>query len=314
MNEILHKVKTKVKKITSNQKIIVLAILVILGIFCFYKRNTIPKNQINNTTKIETADSDIPASEYIPSEASSGTDERLNDAAILGITAVSPNKGFETGLKEYTRLNWRTNKIEEKKERISIDVAYPHFLGGTTVTKLNEYIENYIQNIIQVDRKKLKDAVGNDPDSFESTLDLSVVYRLIGVKNGIVSLEMVATDFTGGGNGNHDTPIIINWDLKKNALVKTSELFCSKDYLSTIKPLTRDALLVDIKKNPNVEVDFDKAKPVIEDGTSDSSNYEDIMPYKNGVIIVFSPYTILSGVFGILRVYIPDVGNTLCLP
>lgn len=296
------------KKITKNQKIIALAILVTLGIFCFYKWSSVSKNQTN-----EKANVDVPASEYMPDWASSRSERTLNDDVLLGITPVSPDKGFETGLKEYPVLTWRTNKIVEKKERISIDVDYPHFLGGEKVTKLNGYIESYIQKTIQEDRNVLKDAVQYDPDSFESTLDLSIVYRVIGVVNGVASLEMVQTDFTGGGNGNHDTPVIINWDLKKNVLLKTSELFCSKEYLSTIKPLARDRLLINIKSNPNVEVDFKGAKPVIEDRTVDSSNYENIMPYKNGVIVVFSPYTILSGVFGILRVYVPDVGNLLCL-
>lgn len=188
------------------------------------------------------------------------------------------------------------------------------FFGGDTVTKLNEYVESHIQKTIQDDRDELKDAVSNEPDSYLSSLDLSIVYRLIGVTNGIVSFEMVDTDYTGGGNGNHDTPILVNWDLKKDTLLNTSDLFCSPDYLSVIKPLVRDKLLIDIKKNPNVEVDFPVAKPVIEKETMDSSNYGDMMPYKNGVIVVFSPYTILSGVFGILRVYIPDVSNILCLP
>jgi hypothetical protein len=321
------------KNITKNQKIIVVGILAILGLFCFYKWSDALKNHtsdtttpktsastmtasvaLNDSTDIANDDSDEPASEYIPTTSSSLSKYTINDNALLGLTAVSPDKGFKTGIKEYPILTWKTNNIVEKKGRIYIDVEYPHFFGGGNVTKLNEYVESYVQKTIQDDRDELRDAVSNDPDSYLSSLDLSMVYRLIGATSGIVSLEMVKTDYTGGGNGNHDTPVIINWDLKKNTLLKTSDLFCSLDYLSTIMPLARDRLLVDIKNNPNVEVDFEMAKPIIEEKTMDSSNYEDIIPYKNGIIVVFSPYTILSGVFGILRVYIPDVSNILCLP
>ncbi len=300
------------KNITNNQKVIVIIVLIILGIFCLYKWSNVSKNKADENVKV--TDVDAPVSEDI-SDASSDMQFELNDDAILGITPVSPDKGFVTGLKEYPLLTWRINKIVEKTKQTNINVKYPYFLGGEKVTKLNGYVESYIQKTIKMDRKELKDIINAGPNSDRfSSLDLSVGYRVIGVINGIVSLEMVNIDFTGGGNGNHSMPVIINWDLKKDRLLKTNELFCSKDYLSMIKPLARDRLLVDIKNNPNVEVDFLKAKSTIEEGTMDSSNYEDIMPYKNGVIVVFPPYSILSGIFGILRVYIPDTNNLLCLP
>ncbi|MDO8183422.1 MAG: DUF3298 domain-containing protein [bacterium] len=237
-----------------------------------------------------------------------GSNYTVDDDIISAIVPVSPEKGYATGLKDYPLLTWNNNRLLEKEERTTINVEYPHFIGGSNVTNLNKYIDDYVQNTIQDDRNKLRDIVNDYPDSFESTLDLSIRYHLIGVVNGVVSIEIVTTDFTGGGNGNHNRPIIINWDLKTDALLKTSQLFCSKDYLSVIKPLVRERLLLNAKNSPNV--DFAVAKSEIEDRTNDPSNFEDnITLYKDGIIVIFPPYSILSGVFGIIKVYVPDLGN-----
>ena len=271
---------------------------------------------LDSTTEDTSTSSSVDnnVSEYIPSWAESYSSHyKIKDDVVGDIVPVSPEKGYATGLKDYPVLTWNNNRIFEKKERISINVEYPHFLGGIQVARLNKYIEIIIQKTIQDDRDELSSMVKDSPDSFESTLDLHIGYHVIGVKNGVVSIEMVITDFTGGGNGNHDWPIVINWDLKTDNLLKTSDLFCSKDYLSIIKPLFAERLLADGKNSP--DLDFGVAKPIIETGAEDSSNYEDIMLYKDGIIVVLPPYSILSGAFGIIRVYIPDSSSNhfLCV-
>lgn len=134
------------KNITKNQKIVVVGILAVLGIFCFYKWSDVLNNPtsdtatstpitsvmagsvpLNNSTDTVDDDTDEPASEYIPSTSSSLSPYTLNDNVLLGLTTVSPNKGFKTGIKEYPVLTWKTNKIIEKKGRIYINVEYPHF-------------------------------------------------------------------------------------------------------------------------------------------------------------------------------------------
>lgn len=236
----------------------------------------------------------------------------FGDDSILGIIPVSPEEGFKTGLTQYPLLTWETSKIVEDTIGVHINMEYPHFLGGTNVVKLNEYIENYLQNIVEKDRKKLEIIRSNNawivrdyPDSYEVSISLGALYRLIGVTNGIVSLEIVITDFTGGGNGNHDDPVTINWDLKSNRLLTADELFCSKNYIELLTPLVRAQLI----KQLGTEL-------WVSDGTTPESDWRHFLVKNDGSIAVFPPYQVSSGNSGIVRAFVPSssVPNLLCLP
>lgn len=267
---------------------------------------------ISFKAEVTDLDSDlyIPVSEYIPVDATYATKRTLHDNAILGIISVSPEKGFETGIARYPVLTWETFKIIENKGRINIDIEYPHFLDNKNrdnVAKLNQYIETLIQTTVENDRKDLERTVLDDPDSFESTLALSAVYRLVGVTNGIVSLEMVITDFTGGGNGNHDEPVTINWDLKSDKLLTADMVFCSENYAESLLPFVQNQLFKRLFPH-NILINDWK--------TPEKYDWEYFLLKKDGIIAVFPPYDVSSGADGIVRMLIPSpsIQSLLCLP
>ena len=272
------------------------------------------KTIIDNLMATDTpATSTTTDSQYIPDTSSSFIKNYFDDASRLGIVSVSPKVGFNTGIAKYPTLTWQTEYISKEASLINIDVEYPRFTSGDTLTDfaLNQYIESIIAGIIKDDQTrlgdqtKLKKLVALAPnDEFESSLDLSIRYRVLGVTNGIISLEMVATDFTGGGNGDHDYPYTINWDLKSNRLLNPSDIFCSSDYIHQLIPLVNKQLV-------SILPDY------WQDGTSDKSdNWQHFLLHKDGVIAVFPPYQVSSGASGIVRVFISDSKslNLLCLP
>lgn len=265
------------------------------------------------------ADSYIPVSEYIPSDSSSFSDYIFSDGAALDITPSTPDKGIETEFAAFPLLTWQKYKYIENKGRVSINVDYPHFLGnknGDKVAKLNTYIENYVKKAIDDDRKLLADIIRKDPDTFEGTLDLSILYRLIGVTNGIVSIEMAVTDYTGGGNGNHSEPVTINWDLKSNRLLAVDDLFCSKNYIESLVPVVRKEIISVFENSPGILVDGVTVSWINEGTTPEKDNWKHFLIKKDGVIVVFPPYQVTSGSGGIVRVFIPNtsVPGLLCLP
>ncbi|MEI6346054.1 MAG: DUF4163 domain-containing protein [bacterium] len=266
--------------------------------------------------------STILASEYTPSDADTFAEYLFDDNDILGLLSKSPSVGYKTGFPRLSTLTWEDRVFFEKKPRISIDIHYPRFIGGTFVEKLNEHIDTKIKGFVDEDKIKLAEYVKNDPESFGSTLDLVIKYRMIGVQNGVVSLELGVTDFTGGGNGNHDTPYVINWDLKSDRLLTDRQLFCSKDYVSIIAPIARKQILERIPKDfsPELFDDVGTYNIVIEQikiGTEPlSDNFDNLLPYNGGLIVVFAPYQVHSGASGIVRTYIPEnkLPNIICLP
>ena len=252
-------------------------------------------------------------------------EDSISDKYIFNLNIVPslPNVGFPTGLKQYPILTWQEKTISSEKNLEHIDVKYPEFIGGSTVKKLNGHIYLLIEAIISQDRQESAQTIKDNPDAypFEKSVSLDARYNVIGVDNGIVSVELVTTDFTGGGNGNHDEPYPINWDLKSDRLLSPSDIFCSKNWISTLMPMARKVLLQYYNQTPNViqPIDSDTIR-WINDGTSadngDSSNWQNFLLSKGGLIVAFPPYQIFSGVFGITRIYIPDSATPhfLCLP
>jgi hypothetical protein len=273
------------------------------------------QNAINNTTETPTP----PVSKYIPTGSSINTQD-VFDYSNLGVVKVAPEIGFKTGIKEYPLLKWKTETIKEKSSIADIDIQYPQFIGSNTKS-LNKYISDIILGQVAKDKNPVKEAVAENPDyipDLESIANLSSRYRIIGVSNGIVSLELVITDFTGGGNGNHDIPTVINWDLKTDRLLQPEELFCSKNYLSILSPIVREVLIKNYSLSPDVEQPISAdTMNWIQDGTAPNADkLNNFLISPKGLIVVFPPYQVFSGSEGVVHVLIPSsyISNLLCLP
>ncbi len=232
-----------------------------------------------------------------------------NLQSLTIIDNVSPSVGYKTSLDNLPVLKWQNKRIKEENEHDDIDVNYPQFLGGTMVNSLNEYIANIVKSIIE-DSREESEIIANDPNEVGYGVLVSSDYRVAGVQNGIISLELVVTNFTDRGNGNHDWPYTINWDLKSNRLLSVDDLFCNKDYIARIAPLFRSQIIADAKLNGHVLLG-------IESGPNNNlENWEYFLLYKDGLISVFPAYQISSGSDGIIRTFIHDSKEDpfLCLP
>ena len=227
----------------------------------------------------------------------------------INLTSFSPEEGIKTGLTQYPLLTWETHQIDGSNERESIKATYPHFLGSSRFYNLNKYIDTLIQDIIEKDREIVKDILKKYPNdqSYESMVLLSSTYRLIDITNGIVSLELITTDFTGGGNGNHNESITINWDLKSDKLLTADQIFCSENYEKSLLRLVQKGVFKTLYPSSIWAEKW---------STPEKYNWENFLLKNDGIIAVFQPYSVASGAFGIIRMLIPntEIPNVLCLP
>lgn len=302
------------KKYIKYLYIIIPVAILIAGFFYFFSNKT-EKNILVDESARKVAETNIVQTD---TETTSPTNEYISsDVYIFGlnIPPSSPAIGFPTGLKQYPRLTWEEKNIESNSNAKSenIEVHYPQFIGGSIVKKLNEYIYSLIESTISKDQKMVVPGA----DSIENSVQLSAKYNVVGVDNGIVSVEVVMTDFTGGGNGNHNVSYPINWDLKSDRLLIPDDIFCSKNWISTLMPMARKMLLQYYDQNLGIPNLPDDLIEWINRGTSsDPSNWKNLLLSKRGLIVVFEPYQVSSGSSGIIRIYIPDSVSPpfLCLP
>ncbi|GEM_PF-3527328 len=237
---------------------------------------------------------------------------------VLATTDKSIKGSYNTGLPQHPKLSWYDATIKQEEPNVDIDVNYPQFVGDEIVTQLNQYIGNTLTKLIEEDMARMKDLIASAPDDFGSHVYLTTSYKVMGVIKGVVSIEIVAIDFTGGGNGNHSYPITINWDLKSNRLLKNTELFCSKDYISTLMPLVRKQILKDFSSSDHIQqpLSGDIIEGVNYGTENESDNWEHFLLTKDGLMAVFPPYQVTSGAEGIVRAFVPytDIPNLVCLP
>lgn len=301
--------------------------IILLGALVLIKKdfNSSPDNSvlISNTAFSSPIPSPSPSQSSTPRSVSDWETaipfaEEISDyESLLGIRPVPPSVGFKTGLASYPTLTWTTKTIKESSSATdtSINMEYPEFVGGAPVLKLNQYIANAIQERVSADRESQK---GGDPQDFQSNLlDVASRYRVIGVQNGIVSMEIVIADYTGGGAGNHTRPIVINWDLKSNSLLNASEFFCSGDYKDILVPIIRRHLIAGFEKMFNYHPLPDDMIQWVNEGTTNSGVNQEYFLFRNdGLIVVIPPYQVMSGNSGISRTFIPakEIPSMICLP
>ena len=248
-------------------------------------------------------------------------DSRFRVGSGFDFVSSAPMAGLKTGLSEYPRLTWEDHLIhgdDGKDGQISIDMHYPKFIGGAAVGKLNGYVYSAVEGFIKDDEARFAEIRREDRGDYSGFAGLSLGggYRVVAVDKGIVSIEMVVTDFTGGGNGNHDEPYVINWDLKSDRPLKPSELFCSADYISRLMPIVRKRIVEDFKKDPDKLANDEIISGIEAGAENNSENWQYVMPYKGGVVVVFPPYTVTSGAAGIVRAFVPasEIPGVMCLP
>lgn len=234
--------------------------------------------------------------------------------------------GIDTGDTTTPHLTWDTVSIKESGKLPSgsdknVDIEYPKFNGDASVAKLNEYISTLVLTKLNEDRayvakKKIPvyyvDGNPNAPfQAFsEGTLDLGIRYVVTGGQNGVVSIELMFVSYAGGGNGDHEDPSTINWDLRANKPLAPADLFCSPKYVSLLRPLAREQLIADYgKPDDNTQYWVDS----VTRGVQDPDLWNNFLLSKDGLIIVFPPYALGPGVYTV-QLNEKNLKNILCVP
>lgn len=228
----------------------------------------------------------------------------------------------------FGNLRWWTKQIDEKDLHANIYIAYPQFIGGPEVENLNSYIRTLFSKLVADNKKEVQgwvadkeskfwnDACGQEPVDgtiWPCSAQLKSKYTIKSIFNDIVSIELTIYENTGGGNGNHEYPTIINWDLKSDRLLKIEDLFCSNNFVSILSPLVYESILSQFK---NPESLGEKFIGDLREEVSNSEVYSNISISRNGINIIYGPYTVLGGAVGIIRAPIPysSIPGVVCLP
>jgi len=249
----------------------------------------------------------------------------------IPVSFYNTNKKLFDGLSKsnkYVSLKWKTETIKENNNYADIKLEYPVFIGGSEVDGLNKYIKDIIDKNLSSDKQMvaewLKDekmgigigggeltdpfCVGAEEYHIYCSVNLYSNFEINSIINDIVSLELVITDYTGGGNGNHSNSITINYDLKSNKELRVNELFCNSDYANELFKLAE----IDL---PN-QYSYLEAGAIFDSGTPKADKFKDILLNELGFVLVFQPYDITPGAAGIPKVFIPysSANNLICLP
>ena len=244
------------------------------------------------------------------------------ETSVIKIEKVN-TPGFSLA-NHFPSLKYKTIAIEEYNNHARIDIKYPQFIGGEEVKNLNKYVQDFVLGQLSQDRERIQRLIkeGNrsencdnsvDRYQYECSVNLTFVYRVASMINDIISIEIISTDYTGGGNGNHDEVTAINWDLKSDRFLTAQDLFCKTNYPAVLSPLAYQAVINQFENPWSLN---QESLDWIRNGIASSENYTDILLGYKGITIIFQSYTVLSGAAGVVKVPLPYslVRDTLCLP
>jgi len=218
----------------------------------------------------------------------------------------------------YKDVKWETKIIKEDNAHADINVEYPEFKGFYSANRLNKIITDIVLGTLENDRSMVNDWMkNNDPKNnyepcggesdyyYECSVNLYSSFKVKSIINDIISIEIILTDYTGGGNGNHSYPKTIIYDLKNGKQLFVDDIFCGNDYLKKVKDVLRANLI-----NGSV---FDNSLGYLTDEVLLSylreASFNDF-----GLTLSFSPYIFTPGAYGIYDIFVPYsiLGDNLC--
>jgi len=218
----------------------------------------------------------------------------------------------------YKDIKWETKTIKEYNDHADVSLEYPEFKGFYSANSLNKIISDIVLDTLENDRSMVSDWMKNkDPKNnyepcggesdyyYECSVNLYSSFKVKSIINDIISIEIILTDYTGGGNGNHSYPKTIIYDLKNGKQLFVDDIFCGNDYLKKVREVLRANLI-----NGSV---FDNSLGYLTDEVLLSylreASFNDF-----GLTLSFSPYIFTPGAYGIYDMFIPYtvLENNLC--
>lgn len=226
----------------------------------------------------------------------------------IEIASSTPWPNYST---QFSSLRYWTAKIGVENRNYPMaeytDIEYPQFIGRDEVIGLNESIRSIVLD------KIAKDIRVEAP----AGVQLSSTYRVVSIVNDIVSIELIFNDGSGGIVGDTNTSIAINYDMKKNRLLKTEELFCGGDYSSKLSSLAFESIYDQFNKNDS-GISTDSTNSIIKMTSPGPINFENILLGYRGLSVIYPPNTLTyrTGYPSTIYATIPysAIRDTICLP
>lgn len=224
----------------------------------------------------------------------------------------------------YNGIKWETRVVEESTPYADVKLKYPEFKGFSSVYNLNRTIKDFVLGTLKEDRKFVEDLKKDDKNSYTDekgnvfsdcfgnqdyfyscSVNLKSSFEISPVINDIISVEIVITDYTGGGAGNHSYIKTIIYDLKNNRELSLDSLFCGPYYANTLVEILKANLLTD----PVHERDLEKLGNEVLFSDLSEVSFSNI-----GITLFFQPYTFAPGAAGIYSVFVPyySLKNSVC--
>lgn len=215
----------------------------------------------------------------------------------------------------YKDIKWDTKTLKEDNAYARVNLEYPEFKGFNSANDLNKIIRDIVLGTLEEDRKfieewrldekntftndegvAISDCYGNQDYFYSCSVNLNCSFEVKSIINNIISIELVLTDYTGGGNGNHSYVKSIVYDLKNGRRLSLDNLFCGNNYLSRIE----DILKANIITGPVFDNSLNELTDQALLAHLRESSFNDL-----GVTLSFNPYIFTAGAYGIYNVFIP---------
>lgn len=224
----------------------------------------------------------------------------------------------------YKDIKWDTKTLKEDNAYARVNLEYPEFKGFNSANDLNKIIRDIVLDTLEKDKKFIEewkldekntyiddegnvfsDCEGEEEYFYSCSVNLHSSFEIKSIINNIISIEIILTDYTGGGNGNHSYVKSIIYDLKNGRQLFLDNLFCGDNYLSRVKEI--------LKANLIISPVFDNSLDYLTDETLLSylreASFNDL-----GLVLSFNPYVFTAGIYGIYNVFIPYslLGDNIC--
>jgi len=224
-----------------------------------------------------------------------GTWAKAKDAPALPVTLTE--KVFDLG---GPKLITKGQKEENKKQKLSIEVAFPQLAGGdANAEKFNRTISDMIAKQVKSFKTENKEffkevAESRDADRPGNSLDIS--YSVAHADRNLISLLFSNYSYTGGAHGNTNS-VAFNYDLNRGVVLKLSDLFQpNSNYLKVIS----DYCIKEVKKS-----DLNDDEWIRNGAGPKAENYESWNITPEGLQITFDAYQVAAYAAGPQEVVVP---------
>ena len=193
-----------------------------------------------------------------------------------------------------------TESNDEKRYEINVDLPIVKNLDGSE--KVNEFIEEKVNNIVQ----EFKDNI-NDWDAPSDLSDMSsglwINFETHLLNSDYISFRLVISEYYLGAAHPNNYSFSLNYNLKNSSEIKLNDIFNvnQKEYLSRIS----DLALIDLaNQSENLEMSLDPG--MLESGTDAKlENFDNFNLTEDGIAFNFDQYQLAPYAAGEFHVIIP---------